>query len=267
MWKAQAAMAEVISLSERMRHPGQQGLDKTGLEYEINARLRDVWVESAQHRPPAVCHLGFYDGWQKLRRGWELKRPAAGQKCNLPQSREMPVERITTPTSEYAIMRADPDNNTGPFRIAEYTQDGQREKGSILLPPQLPRDIYGVTKPFTICDMTCDALRVAQYQHGNMAVELMTDTGEPIAKLSVNLPDTGDPLRPGHFWVPTWFDHAPVAQAAVDNGLLLLSGTWTPTGGYDGVAVEGCLNYGKLGPILPSTKEPDDGDDTAQGSE
>jgi hypothetical protein len=70
------------------------------------------------------------------------------------------------------------------------------------------------------------------YQHGGkLSVELVADSGEPIAMLSVNMPECSHLLSDGEFFAKTWSENALIADDA------LASGIFRDTGRRSGVIV------------------------------
>lgn len=259
----QEAMSEVITLAEQSIHPGRQGVELAGMEARINELLQNMY----QSRDlPAVCHLGFTDYYQP-RRTWALVRPIDGVLCNLPAGKERPRDVIQTSTGRYAVRRADAVTGRGPFRLMRTNEKGE-DIGGLLLPPMLPTGLYTIANPFPAYPggPECSRLDIGRYPNGGPGISLFAFDGEPMAKLSVNLHNNDLPVRPGHFWVKTWIGNESVFQAAVNTGLLCLTGHWTPVEAGDCVALEGCLDYRKLRPFDPAGETSDE-PDAAEGPE
>lgn len=56
------------------------------------------------------------------------------------------------------------------------------------------------------------------YHDGNLGVQLCLPDGEPLARLSVNLPESGD-LPPNCFYVKNWSENERIALEAHESGL------------------------------------------------
>ena len=68
-----------------------------------------------------------------------------------------------------------------------------------------------------------------EYGNGRLAIQLVdAETEEPIANLTVNLPD--EELAEGEFFVKTWSENQPIAAAALASGLFQDTGRRVPTG-------------------------------------
>ena len=66
---------------------------------------------------------------------------------------------------------------------------------------------------------------LATYEHGgNLAVELEDENGEPMAVLSVNIPESSHLLREGEFFVKTWNENEEISQDALASGLFRNTG-------------------------------------------
>jgi hypothetical protein len=58
------------------------------------------------------------------------------------------------------------------------------------------------------------------YQHGGkLSVELVADSGEPIAMLSVNMTECSHLLSDGEFFAKTWSENALIADDALASGI------------------------------------------------
>jgi len=71
---------------------------------------------------------------------------------------------------------------------------------------------------------------LGRYGNGALAVELVAEDGEPIAKLSVNLPQFADELGEGEFFAKIWSDNEAIAAAALASGFFEDTGRRVPTG-------------------------------------
>jgi hypothetical protein len=72
---------------------------------------------------------------------------------------------------------------------------------------------------------------IAAYDNGAPAVRLTNaETGEPIATLSINLPEAAHQLGPDEFFAKTWTENKAVAAAALSSGLFEDTGKRIPTG-------------------------------------
>jgi hypothetical protein len=59
-----------------------------------------------------------------------------------------------------------------------------------------------------------------RYQHGGkLSVEIVADNGEPIAMLSVNMPECSHLLSDGEFFAKTWSENAFIAEDALASGI------------------------------------------------
>jgi hypothetical protein len=254
-------MTKAIELNERLSTPGMQGVDIAGVHEQLDRSLRLVEAEVTRGSLPVVCNLGYHDHWRTLH-PWELVKPDDGEDLELPTNKREPVVRIESINCRLAVVRK---RITYQYRMVWY-DDQRRQVTAKSFPAQPDMGYYELVEPFSLPNdpekVPCDIIRIAQYKEGNMAVELSSTTMGPQARLSVNLPEEPIVLRPGHFWVKTWMETEPVVKILVNNGLLLLSGTWT-TGDNEVVAAEGCLNYRKLKLVGGSARE----HDATQGSE
>lgn len=75
------------------------------------------------------------------------------------------------------------------------------------------------------------AVMLGQYWDGNPAIKLVLETGEPLATLSVNLPDQLDTLGPGEFFVKNYSENVRVAGEAAKATHI-----FEPVSGKTGVA-------------------------------
>ena len=64
---------------------------------------------------------------------------------------------------------------------------------------------------------------------GKVAVELIADTGEPIAVLSVNIPESAHLLGSGEFFVKTWSENEELAEDALASGIFRATGRTSKT--------------------------------------
>ena len=71
--------------------------------------------------------------------------------------------------------------------------------------------------------MTLDLHSIGHYRNGREALRLSCADGSPYATLTVNLPEAPE-LEPGHFYVKTWEENAPVAAAVLKAGLMVDTG-------------------------------------------
>lgn len=51
------------------------------------------------------------------------------------------------------------------------------------------------------------------------AIELVSPKGEPIARLSTNLPECKEKLEEGEFFAKTWNENESIARACLESGL------------------------------------------------
>jgi hypothetical protein len=76
------------------------------------------------------------------------------------------------------------------------------------------------------------------YQNGGkLAVELVGENGEPIAMLSVNIPESSHMLGENEFFAKTWSENEEIAEDALQSGIFrdtgrtsdgfLKAGIWT----------------------------------------
>ena len=58
------------------------------------------------------------------------------------------------------------------------------------------------------------------YRHdGRLAVELVHEDGEPVATLSVNMPESAHLLGEGEFFAKTWSENEEIAEDALASGI------------------------------------------------
>jgi len=62
------------------------------------------------------------------------------------------------------------------------------------------------------------------YRNGGLAVELVDDSGEPIATLSVNMPEGAHLLGENEFFAKTWSENGAIAEEALASGHFLDTG-------------------------------------------
>jgi hypothetical protein len=60
----------------------------------------------------------------------------------------------------------------------------------------------------------------SSYQNGGkLAVELVDQNGEPIAMLSVNIPESSHMLGENEFFAKTWSENEEIAEEALQSGI------------------------------------------------
>jgi len=59
------------------------------------------------------------------------------------------------------------------------------------------------------------------YADGNIAVQLLTETGAPLAMLSVNVPQCQHMLEVNEFFAKTWSENCSIAEDALRSGLFV----------------------------------------------
>jgi len=75
------------------------------------------------------------------------------------------------------------------------------------------------------------SVEFGEYGNGGLAVSLIAVAdGQPIAKLSVNLPEAADQLGEGEFFAKTWSENAPIVGPALASGLFEDTGRRVATG-------------------------------------
>jgi hypothetical protein len=62
------------------------------------------------------------------------------------------------------------------------------------------------------------------YRNGGLAVEIVDDSGEPIATLSVNMPERAHLLGENEFFAKTWSENREIAEEALASGHFLDTG-------------------------------------------
>jgi hypothetical protein len=76
-------------------------------------------------------------------------------------------------------------------------------------------DISFDTRFYGRASVVTDAYHVG----GKLSVELVADDGEPIATLSVNMPDCSQLLSSGEFFAKTWSENEDIAEDALASGI------------------------------------------------
>jgi len=71
---------------------------------------------------------------------------------------------------------------------------------------------------------------ITKYPDSNLAVKLENTEHEPLATLSVNIPDQAHTLWPGEFFAKVWMENIPLAYAALASGLFEDTGRRIHTG-------------------------------------
>jgi len=70
----------------------------------------------------------------------------------------------------------------------------------------------------------------SQYTNNRKAISLVdTNTGEPVAVATVNLPEL-QPETPNHVFLKGWSENEGLPEALADNNIVRLTGHITPTG-------------------------------------
>ena len=80
---------------------------------------------------------------------------------------------------------------------------------------QRKSDVSFSTRHFGTATVT-----TSTYQNGNaIAVELVDQTGEPMAVLSVNIPNSAHLLGKGEFFAKTWSENEAITKDALASGI------------------------------------------------
>lgn len=73
-------------------------------------------------------------------------------------------------------------------------------------------------------------VKTGEYNDGNLAVLLVDDFGQPLGKLSVNLPDNAHLLGKNQFFAKTYNENEIIAQDAIKSGIFKQTNTIVKTG-------------------------------------
>ena len=73
-------------------------------------------------------------------------------------------------------------------------------------------------------------VKTSEYQDGNLAVVLVDDFGQPLGKLSVNLPDNAHLLGKNQFFAKTYNENEIIAKDALESGFFKQTKTIVKSG-------------------------------------
>lgn len=73
-------------------------------------------------------------------------------------------------------------------------------------------------------------IKTASYPDGNFAVFLVDDSGAPLTKLSVNIPESAHLLDENQFFAKTYSENEEIAQEALQSGFFVQTNTVVKNG-------------------------------------
>lgn len=77
-------------------------------------------------------------------------------------------------------------------------------------------------------------IRQGWYAGDRLALELISDFGEPVSKITVNVPE--EPLGEGEILVKTWGENERMIEFVLNNGIARDTGRRVHLGAFDAVA-------------------------------